>query len=168
MRNSLAFFPVAIISVMAAAPASAETLWQNTSVGMSPTDVMNLYPDTKPTTLSGNEALIKSGRVTIFDTAFLVSFEFNTEKLFRVNLSASNISDNNALSSPLVTYKLVANELIKRYGRPNKVQTDSVIAGETQYFLKDGVSIKLNYMQFDTYKSISIRYESSTGGENPL
>lgn len=159
---------VAAIALAATTPAFAQTLWQNTNVGMSQADVMKLYPDTKSVTMSGKESLIKSEPITLFGAPFLVSFKFDRGKLFQVRMQAMNSGERQPLTNPMVTYMQVSDELIKRYGLPTEADTSSVITSESKSFLKDGVSIQLNYMQVASMTSISIEYTSSTGGENLL
>jgi hypothetical protein len=159
---------IAAIAVMATTPALAQPLWQNTNVGMSESDVIKLYPDAKPVTMSGKEVLIKTEPMTVFGAPFTVAFQFDGEKLYQVRMQAMNTGDQNPLPNPMLTYMQVSDELIKRYGQPIKVDTSSLITSESKYFLNDGVSIKLNYMQMPSLASVSIEYESSVGGDNPL
>lgn len=159
---------IAVAAVTATTPGFAQALWQNRYSGMSLADVMKLYPDAKSVTMSGKEALIKTDPIVVVGVPFTVSFEFNSEKLFRVRMRATNSRDRRPFANPMITYIQVSDELIKRYGRPIKFDRSSAINAESKYFLNSGISIRLNYMQISSMASISVEYDSSVGGEKPL
>lgn len=151
-----------------AAPLSAQTLWQDMTVGMAESEVLKKYPDARSITVGGKEALATKDPVSLFGAPFNVIFQFAGGKLYEVRLQAMNFGSMRPLENPLLTYMQVSNELIKRYGQPSRVNKSSLMTSETKYFLKDGVSIELNYMKSDSMAGVSITYESSVGGDNPL
>lgn len=148
-------------------PSSASTLWQDTNVGMSPSDVVKLYPDCRSTVRDGNDLLVKGEQITIFKSKFLVVFEFKKSKLFRVGLLSTDMLNKEELQNPLLVYLQVTGELVKRYGQPIKVDRSSVLESESKFFTSNGISVRLNYSKI-TSSSISIDYISSIGGENAL
>lgn len=164
------YYAAAMVAATFSFPASSQTLWQGASVGMTKAEVVKIYPDARPILYDGQDKLVKTEPVSIFNVPFLVSFQFNNEKLYKVRIQASNRKNNMIMKNPRKTYLQVSDELLKRYGRPNKEQKSSFIANESQYFLVDGVSIKLNYMEIpsSSSSSISVEYEYLIGGENPL
>jgi hypothetical protein len=148
-------------------PSSARTLWQDTVVGMSPNDVIKLYPDSRQTVVDGVDSLIKMERITIFNSNFLVVFGFKNAKLFRVELSASDMLNSRDLKNPSLVYLQLSDELTKRYGVPINIDKSLLVDAESKYFLSNGISVSLKYMKIKS-SLISINYSLSTGGENAL
>lgn len=90
MSHILRIFVFVVALVMMPVPTNATTLWQDTIVGMSPADVINLHPDCLSKTPDVNEFIIKSERVEIFKGKFLVIFKFAKSKLVSVKLLSTD------------------------------------------------------------------------------
>lgn len=152
--------------------AFAASLWQGTTSGMAPLEVKKLFPAaTAPRHFEGNEVMSLSG-ITIFGQKFGVVFCFGSQGLTKVSLLASNMGKRDDFTrNPDVTFHLILDELIRKYGQPINKKS-SAFGGEVQ-FLNNGTSVDLSYMDFgaigDKTRSITVTYDSnSPGGENPL
>lgn len=148
--------------------ACAAPLWQGTTSGMSPQEVKKLYPSaTEPKQIDGKLIMSLSG-VAIFDQKFNTLFYFGSQGLIKVSLQASNIGGKDEFTrDPAVTFKLIRDELVRKYGQPVSSST------EKAQFLSQGTSIELSYMDLrgigSETQSLNVRYDSnSPGGENPL
>jgi hypothetical protein len=157
-----------MVALLMPAVAHAQSLWQNTRAGMSPKEVAAFYPSTTPpTNVNGREVM--STKIDIFKEKFAVLFYFAAHGLSEVTLQATNAQG--GLQQPLVTFGLIRDELIAKYGRPVSEKTSTMgIVSEDVNFLSNGVSIKLGYMdtlQVGT-KFVSVTYEPVSGGDSPL
>lgn len=121
---------VLVLSVFAltapARPALAQTLWQNTRVGMSVAEVKGLFPNAEP----GNRERLYTGaadelRIRDYEIAgepFGIDFYFAEDKLQEVVLQAQHVKSRDRRSN-LDTYGKLVDLLTEKYGRPNGCQT---------------------------------------------
>lgn len=114
-------FKIAILLVacFAGIPASAQTLWGRTELGMSVANVLSVLPQAMPITekrdhIADAEELLRIPEFELVGSEFVVKFFFRNEKLVQVNLSTSAPN----VTSMFVTFDALSNALQARYGQP--------------------------------------------------
>jgi hypothetical protein len=90
-----------------------------------------------------------------------------------VSLQASDAINKGAFASdPAVTFGLIRDELVRKYGQP--VNARASMGMQNVFFLNNGTSIELGYSDLSgispgSPRFLTITYDSNAaGGENPL
>jgi hypothetical protein len=154
-----AYLATAAIFILLPSAGYSQELWQNTQAGMSKSEIKMLYPEARET-VSGSLA---GTSIDIFNEKFDVDFKFKNDHLAQVHLSTPM----DVLKEPLVTFGLMRDEMIKKYGRPVNDRANSLGPMETIDFISNGTSIELVYFDIGT-TFISVTYKPSAGGDPPL
>ena len=109
-----------LAAVLTALPASAQTLWRETTIGMSPAQVKARVPEA--TTVSGERGTLNDGEVELLrveqfellNEAFSASFFFKDKKLAQVTLT---LREQMTFPSALRLFEALSEALTVRYGR---------------------------------------------------
>jgi len=112
--------------LLAAQPAAAQQLWDNTRAGMSPTEVRRMYPEAAPTMApasaeAAGQTLLTLARVDVAGEPFRVAFVFDNNALSRVGLVYLGAKSFDAL---LPLYNKVRGQLEAEYGPPVTGRTE--------------------------------------------
>jgi hypothetical protein len=112
---------LALATVLTALPASAQKLWRETTVGMSPAQVQMRVPEavvisSDQATLNGGELeLLRVEQFELLKEKFSASFFFKDKKLAQITLSAK---EQMTFPSALRLFESLSEALTVRYGRP--------------------------------------------------
>lgn len=130
-----------------AVPAQAQGLWGETSVGMSPEEVLNVTRNARRvkdggTIGSGAKELLRVDDFEVVDKLFNVSFYFNAHKLEQVTLS---LKDRRPFSSTVQTFNRLADVLRTKYGEEfsSKNSNDPVAKAVSISWISDRTEISL-------------------------
>lgn len=108
----------AVALLGATGSARAQTLWQNTKIGMSVGEVRALYPAARPGTgrsLGGASEELKIADYAILDRRFGVGFWFRDDRLVRVVLDDTDL-DRAGTAANLATWSKLVALLGDKYG----------------------------------------------------
>jgi hypothetical protein len=148
-------------------------LWNGTKVGMSEAELYALLPCKPSVMIDGDQVVIGKSPTLIFGQSFFTTFNFRNHHLYKVSLQSDAFSAPATTRNLQLTYQNVTDELTKKYGRPvnfNDSAGGGIRVVETD-FLNNGLSVRATWIDVVASiasSSISITYESSAGGPNPL